>query len=99
MERRLAGVSNNCFVYFSDSCIDVSFLFLEKSKTFGRSFNLFPSLPSLLSLPSLMERRLAGVSNKCFVYFSDSCIDGSFLFWGKYHTLPLRGMFFMSSNG
>ena len=40
MERRLAGVSNNCSVYFSDSCIDVSFLFLEKSEMTGRSFNL-----------------------------------------------------------
>ncbi len=56
-------------------------------------------LPSLLSLPSGMERRLAGASNNYFVYFSDSCIDVSFLFLEKYHTLPLRGMFFMSSDG
>ena len=40
-------------------------------------------LPSLLSLPSVMERRLAGVSNNCFVYFSDNCIDVSFLFLGN----------------
>ena len=46
MERRLAGVSNNCFVYFSDSCIDVSFLFGEKSETSGRSFDLFRSTGS-----------------------------------------------------
>ena len=46
MERRLAGVSNKCFVYFSDSGIDVSFLFLEKSETSGRNFNLLRSTGS-----------------------------------------------------